>query len=137
MLGLLLPNLIFIFAQAPLEKLKTLEEVKEMSYQASDVAEKEMPGILEQIWREEVIPTWRGMWQWLKNIWNIHIMPRVEALWQAIKELLGKEVEKRKTIIEEELQKEKELLGKEAEEIRREAPEVGRSLWERFRELIR
>lgn len=130
MLGLLLPNLIFIFAQAPLEKPKTLEEVKEMSYQAFDVAEKEMPGILEQIWREEVIPTWRGMWQWLKNIWNIHIMPRVEALWQAIKELLGKEVEKRKTIIEEELQK-------EAEEIRREAPEVGRSLWERFRELIR
>ena len=128
--GFLLPNFIFIFAQVPLEKPKTLEEVKEVGYQAFDIAEKEMPGILERIWKEEVMPTWRSMWQWFSNIWNIYIASRIETLWQTIGELLGKETEKRRAIIEEEFQK-------EADEIRQEVPEVTKSLWERFKELIK
>lgn len=60
-----------------------------------------------------------------KNIWNAHIGPKIEILWQDIKELLGKEIEKRRPIIEEELEK-------EVEEKKKELP----SLWERFKELI-
>jgi len=130
MLGLLLPNLIFIFAQTPVEAPGTIEEAKEITHEAIDVVEKELPEILERMWREEVIPVWRNMWKWLSNVWNMYIEPRIETLWQRIQEILGKEIEKRKPIIEEE-------TTKEVEEIKKELPEVGKSLWKRFRELIK
>ena len=129
MLGLLLPNLIFIFAQTPVEAPETIEEAKEMGYKAIDVVEKELPGILERIWREEVMPVWRNIWEWFRNVWNTHIWPRIEAFWQRIQEILGKEIEKRRPIIEEEIEK-------EVEKIKQELPEVDRSIRERFKELI-
>lgn len=120
----------FVYAQVPIEAPGTIEEAKEITHEAIDVAEKELPGILERIWREEVIPVWKNMWEWFRNVWNTHIWPRTEALWQKIQEILGKEIEKRKPIIEEEFEKEKE-------EIKQELPETGKSLWERFKELIK
>lgn len=127
-LGFLLP--IFSIGQLPVEPPKTIDEAKQKAYEAIDIAEEKMPGILERMWKEEVLPTWRAMWEWFSNLWNRHIRPRIDVIWQRIQELLGKEIEKRKPIIEEELQKEKQ-------EIKQELPVVGQSLWERFKELIR
>ena len=129
-LGLLLPGFAFSIQQPSIEAPETLEEAEKITKKALDVVEKEMPGILERMWREEVIPVWKNMWEWFRNVWNTHIWPRIETLWQKIQELFGKEIEKRRPIIEEELEKEKE-------EIKEELPEIGRSLWQRFKKLIK
>jgi hypothetical protein len=127
--GLLLPS--FCFGEIPgiVEVPKTIDEVKEIVHEAIGAAEKELPGILERIWRDEVLPVWRSIWRWSSGVWNRHIGPRVQRIWQRIQELFGREVEKRRPIIKEEFEKEKQ-------EIKKEAPEIGRSIWERFRELI-
>lgn len=62
----------------------------------------------------------------LKKIWNSYVMPALKWLWS----LLGAEVEERKPLIKEELQKEKE-------EMKQEIPKAGRSIWERFKDLIK
>lgn len=122
-LGFLVP-VLGLGQQAPnqIEAPKTIEEAEKMAREAITVAEKELPGILERIWRDEVMPVWGNMWEWVK--------PRIKSIWQRVQELLGREIEKRKPIIEEELQREKQ-------ELKKEAPEIGRPLWERFKELLR
>lgn len=129
--GFLLPN-FGLGQQAPLniEPPKTIDEAKRMTEEAIGTAEKELPGIIERIWKEEVMPIWKGMWRWFYNIWNRNINPRIEATWQRIQELLGKEIEKRKPIIKEEFEKEKQT-------IKQELPTAGQSLWDRLRELIK
>jgi len=129
-LGLLLPGFAFSEQPPSIQAPETLEEAREIGERAGKEIKEKLPGILEQIWKEEVMPIWRGMWQWFNGVWNRHIGPRIEAIWQRIQELLGKEIEKRKPIIEEELEREKE-------ELKKELPEVGKSLWQRFKELIK
>jgi len=124
--GVLLPA--FSLAQTqPLQPPETLEEAKEMGKKALEVSQKELPGILEKVWKEEVLPTWQKMYDWFKiNIW-----PKI-ASWfkKEVEPRVKEEVEKRKPIIGEEFKKEKE-------EIKEELPEVGKSLWEKFKELIK
>ena len=131
--GFLVP--IFGFGQVPIapgtiEAPKTIKEAEKMVDEIIVLTDKELPGIIEQIWRNEVMPIWLGMWNFFRNIWNRHFNPRIERIWQRIQELLGREIEKRKPIIEEEIQKEKE-------QIKKELPQVGQSLWDKLRELIR
>ena len=124
--GILLPS--FSFAQQPpIKAPETLEEVKEMGEKALEVSKKELPGILERIWKEEVLPIWQRMYDWfMTNIW-----PKIEKWFKKEVEPRAKEeVEKRKPVIEEEFKKEKE-------EIKEEPPKVGKSLWEKFKELIK
>jgi len=126
--GFLLP--IFSFGQMPTPKTieipKTAEEAEKMVDETIVMAEKELPGIIEQIWRNEVMPILIGMWTFSRNIWNKHLFPRVETIWQKIQELFGREIEKRKPKIEEGIEK-------EIEEVKGELP----SLWERIKELVR
>jgi len=104
----------------PITRPETLEEAKEMGKRAFETTQKELPRILEKIWKEEVLPVWQKMYDWFKeNIWS-KITPRAKE-----------EIEKRKPVIEEEFKKEKEELLKE------EIPKVGKSLWEKFKELIK
>ncbi len=119
--GLLLPN--FSFTQEKVLQLpETLEEAKEIGEKAFGITKKELPGILKRIWKEEVLPIWQKMDDWFKaNIW-----PKIKAWFKREKE----EIEKRKLIIEEEFKKEKK-------EIKEELPKVGKSLWEKFKELIK
>ena len=65
-----------------------------------------------------------------EDIWDAYIGPRIETLWQKIQELFGKEIEKRRPIIEQEFEKEVEQIK---QQIKQEMP----SLWERFLELIK
>lgn len=119
LVGILLPG--FSLSQEPIkfQAPETMEEVKEIGGKALEVGEKELPGILERIWKEEVLPIWKKMYDWFK----LHI-------WAKIWPLAEKEIEKRKPLIKEEFQKEKE-------ELKEEAPKVGKSLWEKFKELIK
>lgn len=106
-------------AQLPDVQPETVEEAKELGEKALEVGERELPGIIEKIWEQEVLPIWRQMYNWfLENIW-VKVWPYAE-----------KEIEKRKPLIGEEFEKEKK-------ELKEEAPELGKSLWQRFKDLIR
>jgi len=103
----------------------TLEEAGEMGEKALKTAEEELPGILERIWKEEVLPFWQKMYDWCKaNIW-----PRIEGWFKKIEISIKEEIEKRKPTVKEEFEKEKE-------EIKEEAPQIGKTLWEKLKELI-
>lgn len=121
--GLILP--IFSFAQVePISPPETLEETKGWLERAWETIKKNLPGILEKIWKEEVLPVWKRMWEWSKvNIWS-----KIEILFK-------REIEKRKSIFEEGVEKEKEELKKEIKE--EVIPKASKSLWERFKELIK
>lgn len=119
--GLLLPN--FSFAQ-PIQPPENLEEAKELGQKALETGQKELPSILEKIWQGEVLPFWQKMWDWFqKNIWQPYIEPPLKT-----------EIEKRKPVIEEEFQKEKEETKESA---KTEVVPALKSLWERFKELIK
>jgi len=125
-LGLILPS--FSFAQnQPISPPKTLEEAKEMGEKALETGQKELPGIIEKIWKEEVLPVWQKMYDWFKkNIW-----PKIESWFKKeVQPRAKEEIEKRKPLIEEEFKKEKG-------ELKEELPGVTKSLWERFKELIK
>lgn len=124
--GLILPNLSFAQEQE-FKQPETFEEVQEIGEKALEVSKKELPGILEQTWKEEILPVWQKMYDWFKtNIW-----PKIENWFKKeVQPRAKEEIEKRKPIIEEELKKEKE-------ELKEELPKVTKSLWERFKELIK
>jgi len=125
-LSLILPS--FSFAQKEvISPPKTLEEAKEIGEKALEVSKTKLPGIIEKIWKEEVLPVWQKMYEWF----NINIWPKIESWFKKEVQLRAKEeIEKRKPIIKEEFKKEKE-------EMKEEVPEVTKSLWERFKELIK
>ena len=88
---------------------------------------KGLPQILENIFKNDVLPVWEKMYNWFMiNIW-----PKIESWFKReVEPRVKEEAEKRKPIIEEEFTKEKE-------EIKEELPGVTKSLWERFKELIK
>lgn len=118
MLGFLSFN--FSFAQEPnLKTPENFEEAKEIGENALETTKEELPGALEKIWQEDVLPAWKAMYDWfLNNIWS--------KIWPWAEE----KIEEKKPIIKEEFEKEKE-------ELKDEAPEVTKSLWERFKEIIK
>jgi hypothetical protein len=116
--SLILPQLTFGQTE-PISPPENFEKAKEMGERALKTVPKELPGILERIWKAEVLSVWQKMYHWfLSNIWS------------KIKAYFKKEIEKRKPVIKEEFQKEKE-------ELKKEAPKMGKSLWEKFKELIK
>ncbi len=62
----------------------------------------------------------------LKRIWSSYLTPLFKWIWS----LLETEVEERKPLIKEEFEKEKE-------EMKQEIPKAGRSVWERFKDLVK
>jgi len=126
--GLFLP--VFSFAQNQITPPDTLEEAKEMGERVVKVGITELPEIMKKTWEEEAMPIWRAMYDKWSGWWDNTIQPWLQNIWEKIAGIFGREVEKRKPVIEEEFQKEKE-------ELKEEAPEIGKSLWERFKELIK
>lgn len=122
------PNLVWGFAQKEIiTPPETLEEAKEIGERTIKGTIESFPKILERVWREEVLPIWRGMYNWAKkNFWDPYIWPSLKK----IESIFKKEMGERKPIIKEEFKKEKE-------ELKEEAPKIGKSLWERFKELIK
>jgi len=124
-ISLIILNLLapaFSFAQTT-NLPETPEDVKVLGEKALEVGEKEIPGMIKAMWQEQVLPVWQKMFGWFKaNIW-----PKFYSWFQ--KEVTP-EIEKRKPLIEEEFEKEKE-------EVKQELPQVGNSLWEKFKQIIK
>lgn len=120
--GLLLPSFSFAQVSPEIRIPETLEKLKIVGLKSL----KLLPELLKSIW-QEFLAICQKIWNWYKNIWNSYIYPFFYNLWQ---KTLGKEIKERKSIIKEEFKKEKE-------ELKEELPKVGKSLWQKFKELIR
>jgi len=117
--GFLIPNFSFGQEQSQINLPETLEGAKKIGEKALEVGEKELPGIIEKIWKGEVLPIWQKMWNWFKA-----------KIWTKIENWLKPEIEKRKQFFKEGLEQEKkEMKG----ELKTEVP----SWWEKFKELIK
>lgn len=106
----------FVFAQAA-----ELPSPPKIFDETREIAEKALKGVIES----------------LARIWKEKILPKqfFQKIGQKIQVIFKKETEKRKEIIEKEFQKEKEELKKEIKE--KIIPKNTKSLWEKFKELIR
>jgi len=124
--GVLLPSFSFAQVSPEIRIPETLEELKIAGLKAL----KLLPEFLKSIW-QEFLGTCQKIWNWYKKIWNSYIYPFFHNIWQ---KTLGKEIKERKPIIEEEFKKEKKEMR---EEIKTELPKTAKSLWEKFKELIR
>jgi len=133
-IGFILPGFSLSQEESKVTAPETLEKVQEFGEKFLKKIVEELPGIIEKIWREDVLPVWQKMYDIWSNWWDFRLQPWLQNIWQKFMTLLGQEVEKRKPQIEETFEKEKEELK---EEIKKEAPEVGKSLWDKLKELIK
>lgn len=85
-----------------------------------------VPGVLSQLW-QELKGYFFQFADWLVRIWENHIYPPIKDFW-------NREVESRKPEVEQELEKEKQEM---TQDIKTEVPKIGKSIWDRFIELIR
>lgn len=108
----------FVFAQNP-EIPADLNQTQKIGEGIWKTIRQTLPDAVKNIWQEQVLPVWQKMLDWF----NQKIGFKIKGLF------LG-EIEKRGPIIKDEFQKEKQ-------EVKEEAPKVGQSLWEKFKELIR
>lgn len=120
------------FAQTQIFKQpQDMNEAVEVSEKVLETTQKEMPGLIGRIWQNEVLPVWQKMFNWAKlHIWQNWLSSGLKNIWSTTLRILKGEAEQRKPAIEEEFQKEKQ-------ELKEEAPQVGKSLWEKFKELIK
>jgi vacuolar-type H+-ATPase catalytic subunit A/Vma1 len=116
-----------------LEVPENTEEAQSFITDIWNKMKETLPGEIEKIWKQEVVPLWSKMMDIWSEWWDTSIQPWSQTTWDKIMTILGQEVEKRKPYVEQELQKEKEELIEEADQ---KIPEQGRSIWERFKELI-
>ena len=112
--GLFLPLMV----QGEVEPPKNLEEAKGFSL---DIIKK-LPEAMKRVWREEVLPIWQKIWQWLKiqlqKLWGWFKI-QLQKLWNWILGLLGREVEKVKS------------------EAKEKQEEIQKSLWQKFKDLFK
>lgn len=108
----------FSFAQNP-EIPADLNQAQKIGEGAWRTIRQELPAALKKIWQGQVAPVWQKMLDWF----NQKIGFKIKGLF------LG-EIEKRGPIIKEDFQKEKQ-------EAEAEAPKVGQSLWQKFKDLIK
>jgi hypothetical protein len=114
---------------------ETLDEAKEVSLDTGERIMGVLPGVVRNIWDTQVLPVWRNMAEWAKEeLWHKWAQPRAQNLLNKARELLGREVDKRRPIIEQELEQEKQEL---AQDIKTHGENAGKGLWERFWSLLR
>lgn len=113
----------------------TLEGAKEGVLNIGDKIAGAIPRAIARIWNNEVLPAWKAMAKWTKaEVWEKRVLPAFQIITDRVKELFGQEIQKRKPIIEQELEKEKQELKTE---IKQQGENAAKSLWERFRALLR
>ena len=128
--GLLLPNFVF------LQEINQLPQAPETLKQAKTMGERVLQGLPQAIkepW-QEALRVWGKVFDVFSWLWNSYISPWLKNVWYKISVPFKTEMERRKPLIEEEFQKEKtEMKG----EIKTEIPKTTKSLWDRFKELLR
>jgi hypothetical protein len=123
---------IFVFAQTNiLNQPQNVNEALDVGKKGLETTQKEMPGLIGKTWQNEVLPVWQKMLDWVKNnLWENKLGSWLKNFWQKTKEIFNSEVSQRTPVVKENFQKEKQQL-------KEEAPQVGQSLWEKFKELIK
>jgi len=119
-IGLILPGISLAQIEAP----KSPDEVKDFLFQVI----KPLPEAFQRAW-QEALTIWQRMLDFFTNLWDLKVKPWFLGIWQQISAFFGKELEKKETMIREEIEKEKE-------EIKKEIPKVGKNIWERLKGLI-
>ena len=114
LLTFVMPNVLA--QEAPAQAPETLEEAKLLGERVL----WGFPEVFKKSWQEAVV-----FWKKMLN----YVSPWLEGIWNSILSLLGKEVEQRRPEVEEEFEK-------ETQEMKEEIPKAGKSLWQRFKELI-
>lgn len=126
LVNVVLPSVSFAQSSPQASGLpETLEGAKSVGIKALRL----FPETFKGIW-QEALGAWQVIFKKIKNFWANYINPWFQSLWGTIDNSFKKELKRREPIIEEEFKKEQK-------EIKEEAPRVGKSLWERFRELIK
>jgi len=108
-----MPN---VLAQEVVQAPESLEEAKSLG----EGILSGFPEVFKSVWQEAVV-----FWKKMLN----YVSPWFRSIWNSILSLLGKEVEQRRPDVEEEFKK-------ETQEMKEEIPKAGKSLWQRFKELI-
>jgi len=82
------------------------------------------------------VKTWRGIaddfqkvFRFFGNIWDRYIWSKIEWIRTKISGVFSKEVEKRKEILPQELEKEKQ-------EVKDEAKESGKGVWQKIKDIV-
>lgn len=104
---------------------ENFDEAKKVGEKTINIAKNDLPSIIKNIWQNEVWPVWKKIGESIKNFWNVYF----QNSWERFKNIFQKEIDTRKPMIKEEFQKEKT-------ELKTEAPAVGKSLWEKIKEII-
>jgi hypothetical protein len=108
----------------PIPQPENMEQAQQLGDKAWDFVKKDLPGIVKQVWNDEVMPIWTKMWSWFKgSIWEPYLAPFFKS-----------EIEKRQPGLEEEFEKEKEETK---ESVKKDAVPALKSLWDKFKELIK
>jgi len=130
LIGFLLSN--FSLAQQMSQPPKAPETLE----QAKTMGEKVLTGLpraLIQPW-QDALRIWSRMFNIFSGWWDSYILPWLKNIWYKISVPFKTEMERKKPIIEEEFEKEKTQMK---EEIKTEIPKTTKSLWERFKELLK
>jgi len=138
--SLITPNFI-IAKEPPLELPENLQQTKEMIIQAIRKFVQEMPSVIKNIFKKEVIPIWQKMWNWIKDFWQNQIKPFFNNLWYFnLKPKIRLVIEKIRNLFNTTIRrKEKEIrkeFTKEKEEIKKEVSRIIESLWQRLKNLL-
>ena len=122
---------ILVAAQTPEATPSTaLPETFEGAQQFGEQIIQQLPKETEKVFQEEALPILQAVLSWGKNIWNGWILPWLQEVWDRVLGFLGQEVEKRKPIIKDAIEQEKEEIIKEIET---GTIKAGKSLWERIK----
>ncbi len=114
--GLCLP----VSAQKIPEAPETLDDAKSVGLQIFN----KLPESIHKVWQEQALPILRSLWDQAQGPLENYVKPKVRELIDWLKGFLGKEIEERKPLIQEEFEKEKEeMIG--------DMP----SVWERLKNL--
>lgn len=131
---LLFNNFVFAGNSKTITLPETLSEAKELGNKTQQEIKLNFSGIFKKIWEQEILPVFQKTWNFFEKIWSSYIYPFFHKIWINIKNIFIKEFKERKVIIQGEFQKEKKEIK---EEIKTDLPEVSKSLWQRFKELIK
>jgi len=102
---------------------KTMEQAGEFGEKLLQEGEKQMPSIIEKIWKNEVLPVWQKIWDWIAS-----------RIGSKISSWLNPEIEKRKEIFQENFPIEKQEME---QEVKTEAASLWNKLWNKLKELIK
>lgn len=128
------PSTAFAQKDPVLKAPETIEETKQGILNIGDKIIQAIPTAVASIWANQVIPVWKAMGEWVKTeIWEKRVSPALQTLLDRGKTLLGQEVERRKPIVEQEFEKEKQEFKEDIKEV---GKDTGKSLWERFQALF-